>query len=216
MAGEYRLRNSTSVKTRINRVFQNPEQPHNELSFSIREQLSEEFTMEMCFMTGLYDEFRITGLSNVNILGNSSDHSAIEVEAKIRHHIVNATLRLKNSVGEYFGTNLEVSAGAAATIPIVGIYSDISINMFQLQKIFRRFKNSNLEKKSSRTKNINLIFGLSYNSDGLGFHIGIDLLGLTLRLPIVLSKNNLTAEDLDTPNDIDTTDLILGGIIIAS
>lgn len=49
VASEYRIRNSTSVKVRVNRVYQDPQKTHNEYSLTLREQLSEEFAMETTF-----------------------------------------------------------------------------------------------------------------------------------------------------------------------
>lgn len=213
VASEYKIRNSTSVKVRVNRVYQDPEKPYTEYSLTLREQLSGEFAMETTFCRGIHDELKIAALSSLNVLESKSNTSSFEVEAKIRNAIVNGTMRLKNNIGDYFGTQIELNMGASGLVPMVTISSDISINMFQIQRFFKNLRSNDLEFKNSRIKNVNLLFGLSYGFDGFGVNIGIELAGITMRFPILFTDDMPDTEEHDVESI--PYQFVMGGLILA-
>ncbi|CAI2372318.1 unnamed protein product [Moneuplotes crassus] len=209
---QYNLRNSTSVKCKINRVYQDPDDPHHEVSLTVREQLSEEFSMEMTFMRGLHDELRISALNTMNVLEDSSKQTIIEVETKIKKHITTGTLRVRNHISEYLGTNLELNVGSAGHYPTLGISSDICINMFIFQRLFKNMRSNRMQVQNSRMKNINFLFGFGYGSDGFSINIGVELAGITLKLPILFPRELGTTEDGE---EVTLDDFYFGGFVIA-
>lgn len=126
---------------------------------------------------------------------------------------MNGTLRLKNNIGDYFGTQIELNMGASGVVPMVTISSDISINMFQMQRLFKNLRSNDLEIKNSRIKNINLLFGLSYGFDGFGVNIGVELAGITMKFPILFADEMPDSEE----HDIESTpyQFLIGGLILA-
>ena len=138
---EYRLGNTTSAKLKLNKNFQDPEGDSIETSLTVREQLNEELALEMTATHGILNELRLAAISNINLLEkNSENPTTVEVEAKVREHLVNGTVKIKNNIGEFFGTSLEVNIGAAGDLPLMGISTDISFNLYYLLGMFRNFK----------------------------------------------------------------------------
>lgn len=214
VSGEYRVTNTTSVRCRLNRNYQQPGKPFNELSVILREQVTEDFAMEMDFTRSHYDELKLTASKNLSILHNEDSSTVVEAETKIRKSVVNGTLRLKNHIGDYYATQLELSLGVSGLVPMFTISSEIYYNLFQLERLFRNIKSDSLEKTNSRIKNINMIFGISYGFDGLSFTFGFDLAGITIKLPILIMR------DFPDPEDVEAEDTYLegglfGGIVLA-
>jgi hypothetical protein len=117
---------------------------------------------------------------------------------------------MRNYIGDYYSTLFEISAGTAQHIPIFSISSDISYNLFQIERIFRHFKTNALDERNSNIKNINLLFGLSYGFNGFSVNIGIELAGFTVKCPILFTSEFPEEEDMHI---IDKKSLICIGVV---
>jgi hypothetical protein len=211
IAGEYRPTSTTSVKLKASKNFQNLSTPFNEYSLILREQISETFALEADLTTGKFDELKLGAKKSLNILSGDESTSSIEGEVRIRNDIVNSTFRLRNHIGDYYGTIFELNVGSDENTPMVTISSDVCFNLFQFEKLFRTIKANSLEDKNSKAKNVNLLFGISYGFDGFSVNFGVELAGITIKLPILFSSEMETGEG---DVEITTSSAVLVGAVV--
>lgn len=81
--GEYRLTNTTTCKYKVNRVVPYPNEYFYEHTLGIREQLTEDFALEMEFTRAQNDELKLLATKNVNILGGEEKSTSLEAEVKV-------------------------------------------------------------------------------------------------------------------------------------
>lgn len=128
----------------------------------------------------------------------------------MKKDVVEGTIRLRNHIGESYTTQLELVAGSTGTEPMFSLSSDLYFSLYKIGDLFKSSKSQKLEEKNSRLKNINMLFGLSYGTHGLTFNFGIDLAGLTIKLPLIFANNQPEGEDEESL----ATKGILGGIVL--
>ena len=212
-AAEYRLTNTTSVKYRLNRVRRDPDTVFFENSIILREQLTEDFAFEGGFTRGEWDELKLTASKTMNILSGNDRSSSFEVESKIKKAIAEGTVRIKNEIGDYYSTQLEVSLGTSGIVPMFTISSDIYYNLWQIERLFKNVNDDSLEQSNSRMRNINAIFGISYGFDGIVFNFGFNLAGITVKFPILFTNEFPDTEKERTKSDL-ITSWVLSGIVV--
>lgn len=79
--------------------------------------------------------------------------------------------------------------GTSGVVPMFTISSDLYYNLYQLERLFKNVESDKLEESNSRFKNVNAIFGISYGFDGFTLNIGVNLAGITIKLPILFSQD---------------------------
>lgn len=145
-SAEYKLTNTTSCKYRLNRVRKDPDSLFYEHSVIVREQLTEDFALEADFTRGEQDVLKLSATKSMNVLEGDDRNSSVELESKIKRAIVNSTFRLKNEIGDYYSTQLEVSVGTSGIVPMYTVSADIYYNLCQVERLFKNVKSESLEK----------------------------------------------------------------------
>lgn len=209
---QYKPTNTTSLKYKLNTILSNPERTLFEHTVTVREQLTEDFSMQIEFINGKHNELKLSAKQNLNILSTQDNSTSIEVEAKFKAAIANGTVRLRNQIGENYATQLEVNAGTSGSIPMLTFSADVLINLSQVESLFNKEGDVAVQNSSSMIKNINAIFGVGYGFDGLTFNVGFSLAGITVKLPILFS-NDLPETELSQEERI-ADSILWGGVLL--
>ena len=118
-------KNTTSIRYRANYLMSSPNQRYLEHTFGIQEQLTEDFSMGIEFITSKHDELKLSAKHNLNFLNNENNKTCLEFESRVKNAILTGTLRLKNQISESYATQLEVTSGSSGAIPMLTLNAEL-------------------------------------------------------------------------------------------